>query len=254
MNYGKTKVIICKDEFDLGRQSALAVSNKIKELLTKKETLKVVFAAGESQMTFFDFLSKENDIPWHKINCFNIDDFHDLKMPEKFTCGYQTTKQLYDKVKPKSINLVKYNAPDAEAEAKRFEALLKKDGDIDILCQGIGTSGHLALNEPNDTDFNEKKWVRVTDIVEQSKIQLRADPNFKALGYIPEKGITITIPGILAAKNIFTIVPLALKRPIMERFFATNTPTTELPASILRNVEGFLFIDRNSCPNNLLPN
>ena len=160
---------------------------------------------------------------------------------------------LYDKVKPKSVFLVKYKAPDAEAEAKRFEALLRKEGQIDILCQGIGTSGHLALNEPNDTDFNDKAWVRVVSLAEQSKIQLRTDPNFEALGYIPEKGITITIPGILSAKNIYTIVPLALKRPIMEKFFAIKKPTTELPASILLKNEGTLFIDRNSCPEELLP-
>ena len=53
---------------------------------------------------------------------------------------------------------------------------------IDILCQGIGTSGHLALNEPFDIDFGEKSWVRVVKLVEQSKIQLADDPNFKALG------------------------------------------------------------------------
>lgn len=253
MNYGKTKVIVSKNEFDLGRQAASIVAKKIRELLIGKEDIRIVFAAGESQMTFFDALSKEKNISWNRIVCFNIDDFHDIKIPEKFTCGYQTKKQLYDKVNPKKIFLVKFKAPDAEAEAKRFEALLRKEGPIDILCQGIGTSGHLALNEPNDTDFDDKAWVRVVSLAEQSKIQLRADPNFQDLGYIPEKGITMTIPGILSAKNIYTIVPLALKRPIMEKFFALKKPTTELPASILLKAEGTLFLDSNSCPEDLLP-
>jgi glucosamine-6-phosphate deaminase len=146
------------------------------------------------------------------------------------------------------VHLVRYNAPDPDTEAKRFEEIMRKEGDIDILCQGIGTSGHLALNEPLDTDFDEKVWVKVVNLAEQSKTQLADDPNFTALGYVPSKGITMTIPALLSAKNIYTMVPLGLKRPILEKLFALNSPTTELPASILLEAEGILYVDNSSCP------
>jgi glucosamine-6-phosphate deaminase len=203
-------------------------------------------------MTFLDALAMQKDIDWQRIVCFNVDDFYDIRMPEEFTCGHQTKKQLYDKVSPKRVHLVRYNAPDPDAEAKRFESIMRKEGDIDILCQGIGTSGHLALNEPFDTDFDEKAWVKVVNLAEQSKKQLMDDPNFKALGYIPHQGITMTISALLSAENIYTMVPLSFKRPILERLFALKTPTTQLPASILQEVDGTLYIDRNSCPQELL--
>jgi glucosamine-6-phosphate deaminase len=212
----------------------------------------VIFAAGESQMTFLDALAKEKNIDWNRIICFNVDDFYDTRMPEEFTCGYQTRTQLYDKVKPMRVHLVRYNAPDPEEEARRFERVIREEGDVDILCQGIGTSGHLALNEPFDTDFNEKARVKVVNLAEQSKIQLREDPNFKALGYIPSQGITMTIPALISVKYIYTIVPLALKRPILEKLFKLDAITTELPASVLLENEGKLYIDRNSCPSELL--
>ena len=250
MNYGKTKVILCKDEFELGRQAATDVANKLRELLTQRDEVRMVLAAGESQMTFLNALANEKNLHWQRIVCFNIDDFYEPKMPETFTCGYQTKRQLYDKVKPKRVHLVRYNAPDPNAEAKRFETIFRDEGKIDILCQGIGTSGHLALNEPFDTDFSDKAWVKVVTLAAQSKVQLKDDPNFKALGYIPSQGITMTIPAILSAKNIYTIVPLALKRPILTKLFAVKTPTTELPASILLQAAGILYIDNNSCPQN----
>ncbi len=250
MNYGKTKVILCKDEFELGRQAATDVANKLRELLTQRDEVRMVLAAGESQMTFLNALANEKNLHWQRIVCFNIDDFYEPKMPETFTCGYQTKSQLYDKVKPKRVHLVWYNASDPNAEAKRFETILRDEGEIDILCQGIGTSGHLALNEPFDTDFSDKAWVKVVTLAAQSKVQLKDDPNFKALGYIPSQGITMTIPAILSAKNIYTIVPLALKRPILTKLFAVKTPTTELPASILLQAAGILYIDNNSCPQN----
>ena len=254
MRYGKTKVVLCKDERELGKQAASDVASKIKELLADREEINIIFAAGESQMTFLDALATETTIDWRRIVCFNMDDFYDKKLPEEFTCGHQTQKQLYDKVSPKRVHLVRFNAPDPDEEAKRFEAIMREEGDFDILCQGIGTSGHLALNEPFSTDFEEKAWVKVVTLSAQSKAQLKDDPNFKALGYIPSKGITMTIPALLSVKNIYTMVPLGLKRPILEKFFALNTPTTELPASVLRQADGTLYIDRNSCPQELLFN
>ena len=248
MHYGKTKVILCADYVNLGRQAAFDVARRMRELLAHREEIKVVFAAGESQTTFLDALATEKNIDWQRVVCFNVDDFWDIRMPEEFTCGHQTRQQLYDKVRPRRVHLVRYNADDPDAEAKRFEAVLRKEGAIDILCQGIGTSGHLALNEPFDTNFDEEAWVKVVNLAEQSRIQLKDDPNFKALGYIPLKGITMTIPALLSAKHIYTMVPLSLKRPILEKLFALHAPTTDLPASILLKAAGALYIDRDSCP------
>jgi glucosamine-6-phosphate deaminase len=131
-----------------------------------------------------------------------------------------------------AYHLVDFAAPDPEVEADRFAALLQ-ERPIDMLCQGIGTSGHLALNEPDDSDFDDPRWVRVVRLVEQSKRQLGDDPNFRDLGYIPDHGITMTIPAMMSAESIYTIVPLALKKPILTRLEQIETPTMSLPASII---------------------
>jgi glucosamine-6-phosphate deaminase len=246
--YGKTQVIICNDAKDLGVRAAADVGSKMKELLKRQEEIRMIFAAGESQITFLDSLAGQPGIEWKRVVCFNMDDFWDTRIPEEFTCGYQTRVQLYDKVRPKSFHLVRYDASDPQQEARRFELLLRAAGPIDILCQGIGTSGHLALNEPFQTDFQDSTWVRVVDIAEQSKRQLSEDPNFKGLGFIPDKGITMTLPAMLSASNVYTMVPLALKRPILTQVLSTPSPTVALPASILSTVSGNLYVDRDSCP------
>ena len=254
MYYGKTKVVVCRDEVELGRCAASDVAGRIRELLAQQEEIRIVFAAGESQMTFLDALASEPNIDWRRTVCFNMDDFYDTGMPEEFTCGHQTRTQLYDKVRPKRAHVVRYNAPDPDVEARRFETVIRDEGRFNILCQGIGTSGHLALNEPFDTDFRETDWVKVISLTEQSKIQLKDDPNFKALGYIPSKGITMTMPALLSAESIYTMVPLGLKRPILERLFALRVPTEALPASVLLEADGTLYLDRNSCPEGVAPN
>ena len=248
MHYGKTEITICEDEFDLGDKASSAVAATMRELLAHQGEVRMILAAGESQTTFLDALAKQRDLEWSRVVCFNMDDFWAPDIPEELTCGYQLRRQLYDKVRPKSFHLVSFNAPDAALEAIRFESVLRAAGPIDILCQGIGTSGHLAFNEPGQTDFQDTSWVRVIAITDQSRKQLATDPNFRELSRIPEKGITMTIPAMLSASHVFTIVPLALKRAIVTRLLATPEPTEKLPASILSTVEGTLFLDRNSCP------
>jgi len=246
--YGKTRVVVCKDAHDLGKKAAEQVAAEMREYLRAKNEIRMVFAAGESQDTFFYALAREPDLDWRRVVCFNIDDFWDVRMPEKFTCGAQTTRGLYRLVNPKAVNLVRFNAADPDAECARFETLLREKS-IDILCQGIGTSGHLALNEPGQCSFKDKKWMRLVELVPQSKKQLIADPNFKELGYIPEKGLTMTIPAILSAARMHTIVPLALKKPILTRLAALALSDESLPASILHDREGMLYVDEDSCPD-----
>ncbi len=252
LRYGKTRIVVCDDEYDLGHQAAAAVAAAMRRRLTRRAEIRMIFAAGESQATFLDALAREPGLDWKRVVCFNMDDFWDPRMPERYTCGRQTRVQLYEKVRPRRFELVRFNAPDPAAEARRFERLLKAAGPVDILCQGIGTSGHLALNEPGQTDFKDARWAKVVDVAEQSKRQLRADPNFAALGYIPEKGITLTIPALMSARHIFTMVPLALKRPILARVLSAPRPTPDLPATVIRRYPGLLFVDRNSCPAGLL--
>ena len=52
----------------------------------------------------------------------------------------------------------------------------------------------------------------------------------------------------MSAQHKFTIVPLASKRPIMSRVLAAETATEEIPATIIRNYEGKLYLDENSYP------
>ena len=85
-------------------------------------------------------------------------------------------------------------------------------------------------------------------LVETSKNQLRTDPNFKGLGYVPDRGITMTIPALMSARKLFAVVPLALKRPILTKLFSTQSATPDLPASILFKYPGTLYVDRESCP------
>src|SRR5688500_18522127 len=99
-SYGNSHVIICKDEYDLGRKAASDVADTLRQLLARQNVVRVTVAAGESQITFLDALAQEKRIDWNRVICFSIDDFHHVGIPQQYTCGYQVEKQLWSKVKP----------------------------------------------------------------------------------------------------------------------------------------------------------
>jgi len=75
MNYGKTRVVVCANEQDLGKRAAHAVAQKLRELLTSLDEVRMIVAAGESQSAFLNALALEPGINWDRIVCFNMDDF-----------------------------------------------------------------------------------------------------------------------------------------------------------------------------------
>src|SRR3989338_4983489 len=183
--YGKTKIVLCKNNDHLGKVSASQVATVLRQLLQEKDVVRAVFSAAESQLSFLRALRKEVDIDWQRVECFNVDEFWDVKMDEAFTCASLTKRELYDHIKSKKVSLLKHNALNPEWEVARFEVLIKSQP-IDLICIGIGISGHLALNEPDSTRFDDPDWVRLVKVSQESKIQLMQDPHFKLLGYIPE--------------------------------------------------------------------
>ena len=94
MTYGLTDITVCADGRDLGRRAAASVSDAMRRLLEEKDGITVIYAAGESQGTFLEALASEPGIAWDRVDCFNMDDFWDPGMPERFTCGFQTLELI----------------------------------------------------------------------------------------------------------------------------------------------------------------
>ena len=107
-------------------------------------------------------------------------------------------------------------------------------------------SGHLAFNEPGQADFADPELAKVIDVCEESKRQLMADPNFRALGRIPEVGVTMTVPALLSAAAVLVVVPYRIKAEAVRRFF-TSPVTPAVPATALKTKAGArLYLDAES--------
>jgi glucosamine-6-phosphate deaminase len=244
--YGRLQVRVHETTEEMAEDAAQEVAGCIRALLATKAEVNIVFSGALSQQAFHRALARQPDIEWGRVNAYGVDEFWSPRMDPACVVAEQPRRDLYAVVRPRSVYAIRFDAPDPETERREYEALITANPP-DIACLGIGRSGHVAFNEPGQTDFSDSRRVRVIRVVEESKRQLMDDPNFQRLGVIPDVGITITLAELMRCPHVFVVVPYREKAPVIRRLFSLGKPTTEFPASVLHDKEGaVLFLDRES--------
>ena len=228
----KLRVGIYSSRDEMGSAAARDISAKIAELLKSKETINMIFAAAPSQNEVLASLLADKSIDWSRINAYHMDEYvgHSPDAPQGF--GNFLRDRLFGKVPFKSVNYIDCSASDAEAEAERYGALLKKNH-TDIVVMGIGENGHIAFNDPPVADFNDKKAAKVVALDEICRNQQVNDGCFKKLSDVPTHAITLTVPTLFNADHLFCIVPAQTKAEAVKKTLYESIDE-HCPASILR--------------------
>jgi glucosamine-6-phosphate deaminase len=235
---------IYKTREEMGIAAAEEIHNKISELLSCKEEINMIFAAAPSQNEVLAALVSKTDIEWNRINAFHMDEYIGLSddAPQKF--GTFLKNAIFDKVPFKSVNLIN-SSVSADEECRRYSELLKNNP-VDIVCLGIGENGHIAFNDPDVADFNDKALVKVVGLDDICRQQQVNDGCFAHIDDVPETALSLTIPALTAGTYMFCVVPAATKANAVNN--TMNGPVSEkCPASILRTHENaILYCDSDS--------
>lgn len=235
----------------MGQAAAADVAAALRDRLTRQSNVRMIFAAAPSQAEMLDALARERDIDWQRVTAFHMDEYIGLAAdaPERF--GTWLTRHLFSRVAFGTVHLIG-REPDPDREAARYASLLA-EGPIDIICLGIGVNGHLAFNDPPVADLRDPKEVKIVELDAVCRQQQVDDGCFPTLSDVPTHAITLTIPRLLDAGQLFCVVPGAAKRAAVARSLY-GPIGTECPASALRtHPRCALYLDRDSTPPQLAP-
>ncbi|MDB5084989.1 MAG: Glucosamine-6-phosphate deaminase 1 [Bacilli bacterium] len=238
------KVEVYETRLALGRVAGAAAALKMKELLSQKEKIRMIFAAAPSQNEFIDTLTKEKGIDWSRVAAFHMDDYIGLSAnaPQRFSNFLRD--RLFDIVRPAEVHLID-TSNSIEEECRRYGNLLK-EAPIDIICLGIGENGHIAFNDPPVADFNDLEVIKHIELDQACREQQVNDGCFSNLDAVPTHALTLTIPALLSGSHLFCMVPGPTKRNAVKKTLEGRI-TTECPASILRNhSDCTLYLDTDS--------
>jgi 6-phosphogluconolactonase len=116
------------------------------------------------------------------------------------------------------VHRMEAEAPDADAAAERYAALLPER--IDVLVLGIGSDGHTASLFPHAASLREAhRGVLAVEAPE---------------GVRPSRRLTLTPPAIRAARRVVVLVAGASKAEAAARALAPTGAVAECPARLAR--------------------
>ena len=217
---------------EMASSAAKDIAAAINTVAEEKGEVNVMFAAAPSQNDVLSALYRDDSIPWDKVNAFHMDEYIGLPAEHPAGFGNFLTRAIFSKASFKSVHLINGGAADPRQEAVRYTALLKEHP-IDICLLGVGENGHLAFNDPPVADFSDSVWVKIVQLDDVCRQQQVNDGCFASKSEVPTHALTVTIPGLMAGKQLFCIVPTCRKAAAIGAL--VHGPVgTACPASAMR--------------------
>ena len=241
----KLRVKIFENRTLMGEDAAKDIKDKIKELLSKKAEINMIFAAAPSQNDVLASLVADKSIEWNRVNAYHMDEYIGLDKDAPQGFGNFLKEHIFGLVPFKNVNYIDISAVDPEREADRY-AMLLAENPTDIVVMGIGENGHIAFNDPPVADFNDERLVKPVKLDEICRNQQVNDGCFKHIDDVPTHAMTLTVPALMSAPYQFCIVPAPTKAKAVYETLNGNIDE-HCPASILRTKENaVLYLDADS--------
>ena len=169
-------------------------------------------------------------ISFAEVHTFNLDEYVGLSGDDPNSYRYFMNAYLFDHVDIDkfSTHIEDGMAKNPERECKKYDALIRSMGGVDLQLLGIGNNGHIGFCEPADS------FSRGTHVEELTQSTIQANSRlFEDISQVPTKALTMGIRTIMSAKRILLIASGKAKADAMRKsLFGPITP--QVPASVLQ--------------------
>ncbi|MFZ7129225.1 glucosamine-6-phosphate deaminase [Avibacterium avium] len=149
-------------------------------------------------------LYQAGEVSFKNVVTFNMDEY--VGLPKDHPESYRSFmyKNFFDHVdiQEKNINLLDGNAPDLDAECRRYEEKMQSYGKVNLFMGGVGVDGHIAFNEPASSLASR---TRIKTLTEDTLI---ANSRFfdNDVNKVPKYALTIGVATLLDAAEVMLLV------------------------------------------------
>ena len=222
--------VISTTPAEAGAAAGRAAADLLVRVLEERDRARVVLASAPSQEQMLATLGADPRIDWSRVDSFHMDDYLGLDPAHPAAFG----TWLADRLPPAALPTFDRIRVDGEpaAEIARYSQRLA-EAPIDLVCLGIGVNGHIAFNEPGDTDFEATEQVRLIDLARTSRQQQVDEGLFPDIDSVPAHALTLTVPALVGARSLVcTVLGRAKAQAVADTL---NGPVTEqVPATAMR--------------------
>jgi galactosamine-6-phosphate isomerase len=222
----RLQINVAPDYQTLSRQAANFIISALKE----RPDLLLCASAGSTPTGTYEILSHhaaKQPALFKKMRVLQIDEWGGLAPGDHGSCAADLRQKL---LQPLLLNGSRFagfhtEAANPQSECDRVARWLARHGPIDIAVLGLGTNGHVAMNEPGEA-FTPQPHVA------KLRPSSRNHPMLKKLKNKPRYGLTLGLGDIFRSRKLLLLVSGSHKRAAMQRL-CTPRVTTRFPASFL---------------------
>jgi len=227
---------------------SIKTAEQIADIIQKKPDALLCFPAGETSVGTFKHLielNKKGVLSFKNCRIVGLDEWANIGAMKSENCFSFLKKHFFDHIDYSEKNLCFFNgeSSDLEAECRKTDDFIKKNGPVDMMLLGAGMNGHLGLNEPG-TSFDLHSHVveldETTRIVGQKYFSGKVSLT---------KGVSLGIKDILETKTVILQLNGTRKAQIVKQLVESE-PSPSLPASALKlHKNSFLLLDKEAAQN-----
>jgi glucosamine-6-phosphate deaminase len=236
-------VRVFEDKLTLSKSAAEQASTTIRRAILNRGRARIIVATGTSQLDFLDALTSAENIDWHRVEMFHLDEYVGLPITHPASFRKYLLERLISKTGIAQHHLLDGDRVPGEVIRRVGEAL--RSAPVDVAFAGIGENGHLAFNDP-PADFQTEDPYLVVNLDEPCRRQQVGEGWFANLSEVPRQAISMSVRQILKAKEIIAVVPDARKAQAV-KLCLEGEISLMAPASILRtHPAATLYLDSES--------
>ena len=231
------RIIRTKNYDEMSRKAAAIIAAQV---IHKPDCVLGLATGGTPVGTYKNLVEwyKSGDLDFSEVSTVNLDEYRGLPREHRESYWSFMHRNLFDHVNiPQDrINLPDGTNMDADAECKRYDAVIASMGGVDLQLLGIGHNGHIGFNEPSDA------FDMGTHCVDLTEETIEANKRFFASrDEVPRQAYTMGTHTIMSARKVLMIVSGKDKAGIIKKaFFGPVTP--HVPASILQMHPNFVLV------------
>jgi glucosamine-6-phosphate deaminase len=241
----RARVEVYASKAALGRAAAARGAEIVREAVARRKRARIIVATGNSQLEVSSALVETPDLDWTRVEVFHMDEYLGLPADHPASFRRWVKERVVDVVRPGAAHYLEGDAPDWEAECRRYTGLLTA-APVDVCFLGIGENGHIAFNDPHEADFNDPHTVKRVALDERCRRQQVGEGHFSGLEAVPQFALTLTCPALMSAQHLVCCVP-DLRKAEAVRCALEGPISAACPGSILRtHPQATIYLDPDS--------
>ena len=235
------KIEIFPDYQSLSKATAALIINYVK---SKPDSF-ICLASGHTPIGVFESLKQAIDaseVDFSTCTFLSLDEWLGIDPTDSGSCLSMLQRDCFAPLGIQKEQLVFFDvhAGNLQQECDRINSLIEANGGLDIMLVGVGTNGHIGMNEPG-TSF--ESYAHVSELAEETK---QVGQKYFSKATSLSNGITLGLKHLREAKLPLVMASGLKKASILSKGLKAIA-TEAIPVSVANLItEGFVMLDQDA--------